>query len=68
MKELQSIPIDQFTSTQQQTYDKQLRFITDTNQTVKNLSHVYRGEIKWSPHYKNPKTSNDCGISLKSIE
>ena len=44
MKDLHSIPIDQFTSTQQQAYDKVLRFITDTRQKVKNtLRHFYRG-------------------------
>ena len=44
MKDLQSIPIDQFTSTQQQVYDKLLRFNTETKQKVtNNLRHVLRG-------------------------
>ena len=49
MKELHSIPIDKFTITQQQLYNKLLRFITVTRQNVKkNLRHVYRGKIEWS--------------------
>ena len=63
MKDLHSIPIDKFTITQQQVYDKLLRFITIIRQKVKNiLRHVYKGEIEWSYQYKNPKPSNDCGI------
>ena len=46
MKDLQSIPIDQFMSTQQQAYDKLLCFNTETKQKVKNnLRHVLRGGI-----------------------
>ena len=47
MKDLHSILINKFTFTQQQVYDKLLRFITVTRQKVKNnLRHVYRGEIE----------------------
>ena len=56
MKDLQSIPIDQFTPTQQQAYENLLCFITDTRQKVKNnIRYVYRGEIEWSPQYKQSK-------------
>ena len=56
MKDLQPIPIDQFTSTKQQVYDKLLRFITNTRQKVKtNLRHMYRGKIEWSHQYKYSK-------------
>ena len=37
MKNLQSIPINQFTLTQQQAYDKLLRLITDTRQKLKTI-------------------------------
>ena len=66
MTDLHSIPIDQFKSTQQQTYDKVLRFITDTRQQVKNnLRHVYRGEIEWSPQYKHSKDVKRLWSQLK---
>ena len=57
MKDLHSIPIYKFTITQQQVYDKLLRFITIIRQKVKNnLRHVYMGEIEWSHQYKKSKT------------
>ena len=66
MKDLYSIPIDKLTLAQQQAYDKTLRFMTWHKK--KNLRHVYRG--KYSGHFSiyNLKTSNDCGIGLRSIE
>ena len=66
MKDLQSIPIDQFPLTQQQAYDKLLPFITDTRQKVKNnIRYVYRGKIEWSPQYKKSKDIKRLWNQLK---
>ena len=66
MKDLQSIPIDQFTSTQQQVYDKLLRFDIETKQKVtNNLRHVLRGGIEWSPQYKHSKDVKRLWNQLK---
>ena len=60
------MPIDQFTSTQQQAYGRILRFLTDTRQKVETtLRHVYREKIEWSPQYKHSKDVKRLWNQLK---
>ena len=69
MKELHSIPIDKFTIRWQQALDKLLRFITVIRQKSKIIKDPFIGGKLIGYHSTNNlKTSNDCGVSLRSIE
>lgn len=66
MQILYAISKDSFTKVHQQEYDKILKFIIMTRQTIKHkLRHVYRGEIEWSSKKKHVKDVNKLWEQLR---
>ena len=57
MTRLQTIPAKNFKQQHQQHYDSTLKQITSIRKQVKsNLRHVFRGEVMWSPQYKQVRS------------
>ena len=66
MEKIQSIPSDKFTVTHQKQYDKLIRVVTTIQQEVKqNIHHVYRGEVAWSPQYKQGRDEKRIWVKLQ---
>ena len=60
------MPKESFTHLHQQEYNKVLQHITLTRQHIKkNLRHLYRGEVEWSPKYKLTKNIKRLWYQLR---
>ena len=57
MTRLQTVPVTNFKQQHQHQYDSTLTQITSIRKHVKsNLRHVFRGEVMWSPQYKQVRS------------
>ena len=65
MTSLQKIPVQNFKQQHQQQYDSALTQITSIRKHVKsNLRHVFRGEVMWSPRYKQVRSEKRLWLQL----